>query len=80
MSADDKITYPRLVYRGPANDAAETATATDADDFAAKRKDGWRLKRVDKTHEAEHAPVASIAVPAQTLQVDPKDVKKDGKK
>lgn len=80
MSADKDPTFPRLVYRGPANDAAETATATDADDFAAKQKDGWRLKRIDKKHEAEPAPVASIAVPAQTLQVDPTHGKKDGKK
>jgi len=80
MSADKEVTTPRLLYRGPASDAAETIEAKDAADLADKLKAGWRLKRIDKTHEAEPAPVASIAVPAQTLQVDPKDVKKDGKK
>jgi hypothetical protein len=39
---------PRLVYRGKTNDAAETATATDPDDLAAKLKAGYRLQRNPK--------------------------------
>lgn len=37
---------PRLVYRGPANECAETATAFDADDLDQKLKAGYRLVRV----------------------------------
>jgi hypothetical protein len=42
---------PRLVYRGATDDTAETATATDAEDLAAKVKAGYRLHRNPKAAE-----------------------------
>jgi hypothetical protein len=53
---------PRLVYKGATDDSAETATARDADDLAAKLKAGYRLQRNPKA--------------AEPAKVDPKDVKK----
>jgi hypothetical protein len=64
-----ELIFPRTIYRGPASDAAETGTAASADDFEQKKKDGWRLKRIDKKHEAEAPKPATVAVPAQTLTV-----------
>lgn len=46
---------PRLVYRGATDDSAETATAHDADDLAAKLKAGYRLQRHPKPVEPEKA-------------------------
>lgn len=69
MSHD--ATTPRLVYKGPTDDTAETATATDPDDLAAKLKAGYRLKRNPKNEPVE-VPGAEIKVPAQSLKVDPK--------
>lgn len=54
MSAD--ALTPRLVYRGNTDDSAETATATDADDLAAKLKAGYRLQRVPKPAEKADPP------------------------
>jgi hypothetical protein len=79
MSSKD-LTFPRLMYRGPASDAAETQEVANEDAYDVAVKAGWRARRVDKKHEAEAPPAASIAVPAQTLHVDPNTVKKDAKK
>ena len=78
MSKD--LTLPRLLYRGPASDAAETLSVTSEDAYDAAKKAGWRDRRVDKTHEAEPGPGATIAVPAQTLHVDATPVKPSAKK
>ena len=51
----DQPTTPRLLYRGPTTDSAETTTAIDADDLAAKLKDGWRLVRVPAAAKADDA-------------------------
>ena len=68
--SDDKVTTPRLVYRGPANEHAETREAVTQADLDAALKAGWRLTRVDAKHPAKVAPAATITVPAQTLQTD----------
>jgi hypothetical protein len=54
MSQD--ASTPRLVYRGAPDEkgsyeSAETATAVDADDLAAKLKAGYRLQRTPKAAE-----------------------------
>jgi len=70
--SDEKVTTPRLVYRGPANEHAETREAADQADLDAALKAGWRLTRVDAKHPAKPAPATGgIAVPAQTLQTGP---------
>jgi len=66
------VLTPRLVYRGPADESAETATATDPDDLAAKLKAGYRLTRVDKKHPVPDEPAATITVPAQPLKIGKK--------
>lgn len=67
MSQD--ITTPRLLYKGPANEFAETCAVNDQAGLDKALKEGWRLKRVDEKHA--HKPVAApatVAIPAQTLQ------------
>lgn len=48
------ITEPRMVYRGAADDSAETQVVSDQEALSAALKDGWRLKRVP----VKAAPVA----------------------
>lgn len=56
---EPEITFPRLVYRGPEDDTAETMEAKDAGHFDDLEKDGWRLTRrteaTEKTKEAATA-------------------------
>jgi len=54
MSSDANT--PRLVYRGKTDESAETATAHDADDLAAKLKAGYRLQRNPKAAEPAAPP------------------------
>lgn len=47
------ITEPRMVYRGAADDSAETQVVADQDALSAALKDGWRLTRVPKAKAAD---------------------------
>lgn len=40
------VVTPRLVYKGPADDNAETKMVGDPDALDAALKEGWRLRRV----------------------------------
>jgi hypothetical protein len=67
--SDEKVTTPRLLYRGPANEHAETKVFPDQGALDAALKAGWRLTRIDAKHPAKAAPAAAtVSVPAQTLQ------------
>jgi len=68
--SDKDVTTPRLVYRGAANDTAETKEVADQGALDQALNAGWRLTRVDQKHPAKAAPAATITVPAQTLQTD----------
>lgn len=46
------ITEPRMVYRGAADDQAETQIVGDQDALSLALKDGWRLTRVPKAKQA----------------------------
>ncbi len=67
MSHD--VTTPRLLYKGDANDKAQTKEVADQAALDQALKDGWRLTRVDKQHAHTPAPAPpTVAIPAQTLQ------------
>jgi len=57
--SEDKVATPRLLYKGPADETAETCTAADQADLAAKLKAGWRLTRVKDASKADKADAAA---------------------
>jgi hypothetical protein len=67
--SEDRVTTPRLLYKGPANEFADTCEVKDQAGLDKALKEGWRLKRVDAQHAHKPAPApATVAIPAQTLQ------------
>jgi hypothetical protein len=74
MSKDKDLVFPRLMYRGPADDHAETQEVADQEAADVAGKAGWRLTRVDKTHAAP-ADTDTIKIPAQTVTTSAATVK-----
>jgi len=66
------VTTPRLVYRGAADETAETREAVDQIDLDAALKAGWRLTRVDATHPAPEPDAADEPAAAETPAEAPK--------
>lgn len=60
------VSTPRLMYRGAADETAETREAIDQADLAAALKAGWRLTRVD----ADHQPPEKVAEPEAAPAAD----------
>jgi hypothetical protein len=71
--SEEKVTTPRLLYRGPADDSAETKEVPDQSALDQALKDGWRLKRIDAQHKAPAPKAATVDIPAQKLQTGTAD-------
>lgn len=62
------VVTPRLLYKGAADETAETCKVDDQAALEKALKDGWRLQRVDKKHKAPPPDATdTIDVPAQKL-------------
>lgn len=69
--SETEIVTPRLVYKGAADETAQTCEVKDRDALDKALKAGWRLTRVDAKHKAVEKPAATLTIPAQQVAVNP---------
>jgi hypothetical protein len=58
-----QLEFPRMLYKGPPTDAAQTCIVADHDALVKAVDDGWRLQRADPDQEVEPADLTKLQYP-----------------
>lgn len=57
------LEFPRMLYKGPPTDRAQTCIVADEEGLRAAVEEGWRLQRADPDQEVEPDDLTTLQYP-----------------